>query len=203
MDSTPQGKHMEMNTFKESLEFIKKMNPLVLLVTGGEPLEHPDFFKMIEDILKIQPKETIMITTNGMFLYNQELTKRVLDLGVKIQVTNDIRYYPQRINMNVKHENLVYETHIRSLTPIGRAKTNGMNPINSTAPKCFNIRSIACNNATSLFSAIKLLEGHFKFCEPSIDIDGSIKAGEGGVCTSIGTVTMSEHELYSNLINLK
>lgn len=201
-DCKPTGEHLSMETFEKVVRFLKWVKPKVILVTGGEPTESPHLFDMVKRLSNIMDKKGVCITSNGMFLENTEMTERVLKLGVSVQITNDIRYYPQRINMSIKSKYLLYETNIRSLYPQGRAK--GMQPINCSAPKCFNLRGIAINNVTTFKDAINIMEMKVhKVCEPSIDINGNLRGGESVFCGSFGNVTMSDAELLQSLKDFK
>lgn len=199
-EATPDGEHMSMEVFQDALEFIKKMKPLLLIVTGGEPTDHPQFFEIMQALLEIVPKDHLLIASNGLFLYNEEITERVLSLGVNVQVTNDVRYYPLTINTQRQHPLLNYVDHIESMFPQGRAVKNGYQAFKSNAPKCFNLRSIACSpNTISIRDAIKYLEISGKFCTPAIGIHGEILLGESSLCGNIGKVTDSDSSLLQNI----
>lgn len=202
-DATYDGKHMPMETFEKVLKFITYINPMVVIVTGGEPTEHPDFFEIMKKLIAVFGKDRILLTSNGMFLYNQVFTNKVLDLGVEIQVTNDIRYYPMAINMSLKHSLIKYETHIRTIFPQGRAVANGIKVHGVTAPKCFNIRSIALRNANTFKETVGLMEMKMKVCTPSIGIDGSLYLGESSLCNKVGNIEMTDKEIMNNIRKFK
>lgn len=196
------GRDMSIETFLDTLEFIRKTKPRVIVVTGGEPIYHPNFFFIIEELQKIGTNINIIVTSNGLFLNNKELTKKVLELNIPIQITNDKRYYPKSIPY-IEHKNLDYVYEIQQIYPMGRAISNKIPIFNVKAPKCFNIRSIARTKKEFSFSdVIKLLESYGKFCTPSITIDGIIKAGEFKGCNSIGSIYNSDEILLKNLRSL-
>lgn len=209
VNASPNGKHMEIETFDQVLSFVKRTQPLVVMITGGEPTENPNFFEMIRRLKKVMALPQIVIASNGLFLWNHEMTERVLGLGISIQITNDKRYYPLRINeAALKHPLIFFEDHIRAIYPQGRAVVNGIKNegIPTKAPKCFNLRSIARNKSRAnggLSDAVRLLQGMQKFCTPSINVDGTISAGESNLCAKIGHVKDSDHTLLQNLQNLK
>jgi hypothetical protein len=203
VNATPEGKHMEMDIFYQSLDFIKRMRPMVVLVSGGEPTEHPQICKIIREIKQLPFLIEVVLISNGHFLFNKELTEQVLNLGVPIQVTYDQRYYPVPIPLDkIKHPQIALETEIRHIYPLGRAVTNNIKPYNTIAPKCFNLRSIA-RNCFSFKDCVQTLESYSKFCTPSINIDGSISSGESNLCCRIGSVTSLDKELYDNLISMR
>jgi len=203
-NATPDGEHMSKETFEKVFKFIRDINPFFLLVSGGEPTDSPYFFEYMERLISFFGKERLLIATNGIFLYNKEFTDRVLSLGVGLQITNDVRYYPMSINMNVEHELIKYEDHIRTMYPMGRAVTNGFKAQGMNAPYCFNLRSIGRNINTKTFKeAVRLMEANMKVCSPSIDIYGNIIVGESSLCHSIGTVETEDSQLLHNLKNMK
>jgi MoaA/NifB/PqqE/SkfB family radical SAM enzyme len=204
-DCKETGTHMTQDVFNQTMEFIKATSPLVLLISGGEPTEHPHFLYLMRDILKIgMPKESIVVTSNGMFLEGEFLTQKIIELGVNVQITNDERYYPQRIKKVPDNKLFMLETHIRTLYPQGRAVKNGFEASNVRAPKCFNLRSIANNelSKSSLATTIHILEFHNKFCSPSISAEGFIYPGESRLCNSVGTVYDDPATIFENIKNL-
>lgn len=198
---TINGEHMTMETFKETLKFVCRLNPTVIVITGGEPTDHPEFISMMNLLKKRVAKERICITSNGLFLENPQYTKDILDLGITIQITNDRRYYPKRVPI-INNPLLVYEDHIRSIYPLGRAVTNGIEKYGTQAPKCFNCRSIS-KSTNNLIEAIRILEANGKLCTPSIDIKGNIKAGEFNACNPVGNINDSQATIFNNIRNLK
>jgi len=186
------GEHMTLKTFEKIVDLIKQQRLMLLMVSGGEPLEHPQFFELM-DMTKNIPVKTIL--SNGMFLEDPATKKKVLDLGIPLQITNDPRYYPKRIP-KVDHSLLGYETHIRTITALGRAKENDI-PTNRIAPMCFNLRSLT--KKYGFWDSVRYLRSMKKFCIPSINIDGSIVVGEASCCYRIGTIESSDQELVQNL----
>jgi hypothetical protein len=214
-DSTPDGEHMTMDTFKQVLDFALNLNPLILLISGGEPTEHPmlfDFLDLIEqEKIKRNIELAICITSNGMFINKgkEYFDKLVSYPDVSIQVTNDKRFYPTRIEVPT-HPKISYETELRILEKLGRAKDNwdelhkkGNMPRRRIAPSCFNIRSI-CNSFSqngkySFRDVILFLVMHHKFCQPMIDIDGTIRIGETRYCYPVGNVHNSCENIIDNI----
>lgn len=201
-DARPDNVHMSFETLEQSMKKINELGVNTLIVSGGEPFDHPESIKFLQYIIDNfnGDKNLITVTSNGLFLEDYRLKKQALKLGVAIQITNDARYYPQGI-VKEKHKNLMYEHHIRSLTAQGRAR--GQEPIMTKAPKCFNSRSIV-RNVSTFEEVIRMLEFRIrKFCNPSIQVDGSIVAGESRFCYRIGTVWSMNEQLYNSLRNMK
>jgi hypothetical protein len=206
INASPEGKHMDMETFYKSIDFINRMEPFILIISGGEPTEHPEFFEIIKEARKCNSVLDVSVVSNGHFLFDDKLTERIARENIRVQITNDPRYYPVKIPEDKlkKYPEFIYETHIRHIYPLGRAVTNHIESYNTLAPKCFNLRSIArSGNCRSFKEVIKTLETLYKFCSPSINIDGSISAGESNLCHRIGTVEMYDAELFENLKTMK
>jgi hypothetical protein len=208
--SHPDGEHMSEETLDQIIAFLLKIKPITILIGGGEPTEHPQFLKFIDKF--ISTNIPVILTTNGMWLKNNEYTKEILKRRIMIQLTNDKRYYPIKIS-DPKIQNVTYVDRIESLSLSGRARDNNMQKLVTKAPHCFNLRSIARYvhrnnflNAPGEFCfkmMLTLLEGRGKWCQPSINLNGDIVPGETTECYVIGHVTDHVNTIYSNLVNMQ
>jgi hypothetical protein len=195
------GEHMTLEVFCKVLAFVKRYPFEQLLISGGEPLENPEFFEMME-LAKGLSFPQIIILSNGMFVEEKDVLERVIKLGLMFQITNDPRYYPSRIE-KIDHPLFVYVDSLQMLTKLGRAKKNeGLLASDIRfSPMCFNLRSIARQSHD--FSAVLLyLRTYEKFCTPSINVDGTIVAGEAPTCFKIGDVNSDDKELVQNLLHV-
>lgn len=199
-DAKCTGNDMDFKTFKRAIEWIKEHNARVVSFTGGEPTEHSMVVEFIKFAQRKNPYAIYTLISNGLFLDNAVLRDRIFGLNIGVQVTNDTRYYPKRINETFTHPLLARETHIRSLYPQGRASND--EPIACTAPKCFNIRSIA-KQTDSLAAIINIMESKFKFCTPSIDSYGNIIIGESKLCYKVGTIWDDDAVIIENIRKMK
>lgn len=199
-DSKPEGEHMNLETFAKVLEFtiyFERINYPAVKISGGEPIEHPQLLTLAEMAAK-RGVLTILLS-NGMFLEDKELTETLLEHFTVIQITNDPRFYPVQVP-HVKHERIIFETHIPTVSPFGRAAVNNI-PTNREGPTCFNLRSFV-RYTRSFEKALNGLRYSNKFCIPSINIDGTIVAGEAPSCYPIGTVDSEEGELMHAIYNM-
>lgn len=197
VEAGPDGDHMSLETFKKVVDLIERHDLMLLMISGGEPLEHPQFFEMIKLARSLPVK---MILSNGMFLEDESLRDRVLALDLPVQITNDPRFYPRRVPI-IQHPNVMYEDHIRTITALGRAVENDIPNTNRIAPMCFNLRSIVRQFRT-FWPAVLQLRTMQKMCSPSINVDGSIVCGEAPSCFKIGTIESSDEELVQNLLSM-
>jgi hypothetical protein len=196
---------MTLEVFEKVIKFLKVSDPMLVLVSGGEPLEHPNFFDMVNRIKKtmgVLNSETsrIVVTSNGMFTKDKDLLNKVCNLGVNIQIVNDAKYYPIKIE-DPKRKNILYFDYMAGkLIPMGRALSNNLE-ITRQSPQCFNLRSFARTLRLPLPLVIKMMEARGKFCTPMISIDGGIMAGESSLCPPFAYVDASMDKITSNLNN--
>lgn len=198
VDASPDGQNMSMETYEKVLDFIGRNNLLMVLLSGGEPLDHPEIFNMVR---MAQGKGLeVAILSNGLFLSDPDLKRRVLELGALIQITNDPRFYPIRVNPE-EHPEVAIETHIRCVSPFGRAIKNGIET-QRQSPLCFNLRSLV-RHFRDFRKAVIRLRFMGKMCTPSVNIDGTLVAGEAPSCSSFGTVEDSNLALTNQLAELR
>lgn len=50
-NATPDGEHMTIEVFENTLEFLKRINPFSILITGGEPTDSPNFFYIMKRLI--------------------------------------------------------------------------------------------------------------------------------------------------------
>jgi hypothetical protein len=94
-----------------------------------------------------------------------------------------------------------FTDQITHIFPCRRTREAGIES-NRKAPSCFNIRSVS--RQYDIISAIAALGGtRGEFCKPSIDVDGSIRAGETDTCFKIGTVDSTENDLDEALRTMR
>lgn len=197
INANPKGAHMSPDTYKEVLKFIEWTKIPLILISGGEPTQHPKIIEMIE--MALNKKFKIILLSNGTFIEDEYLKNKIIDLSISVQITNDKRFYPRKVPV-INNENFHYTNKIRIVSPFQRALINNLS-INRQSPLCFNLRSIIHNLKDFRNSLIKLrMMG--KMCTPSINIDGSLAAGESNICSIFGSV-IDRNNLNENLLNLR
>lgn len=200
------GSMMDHPTFMRSVQVIEELKPSVLMVSGGEPTEHPDFINYMK-ILKplFKGGRALVVASNGMFLENEELTKQIYDLGVLVQITNDKRFYPRvpvpytgrSFEEEIKlHNNFVLIDEIKEILPIGRASNFCVD--HKFGPKCFNM--IQMTAAKSIDDALYTQERAMgKYCNPSILHNGDIVFGESSMCKAFANVMNENWRMESKM----
>lgn len=226
-DAKPCDKHMTMETLNHMLDFLIE-NEIYkdLIISGGEPTEHPSFMDMIKTIinrLKTDPRsrkahKIVTITTNGVWCESHyDETKEILEMGgsskmlVTFQVSNDSRYYPKRLNLDNPVFKLsgvvtcIDEHCVQQIYPQGRARN--FENWKSKCSKCFNVRAIAKQLAFSnirfptLKEIVEVLENANKFCTPAIHYNGGIGLGESDLCPIASTIFDSDKTIVTNILH--
>lgn len=224
-DSTRAGTHMSRETFLAALECSARLEagvtalglPRMLLLSGGECSEHPDFVRLVEIAAASAP--LVFLLTNGQWLARRELRDAILrpEWGhVCVQVTHDARYYPSAPPPRIDDPRVRYTEKLGTLIGLGRAARRPLPGRLMIAPGSFNLRSLT--HATGdIVAAITLLRmrrmdiGPARSaaglpsgnCTPSIADDGRIMAGETRSCHVIGTVDSSPAELTRGILEMK
>lgn len=215
-NSTVAGEHMTWETFEKALDLTERLERLAwdalapkrVLLSGGECTEHPEFVRMLEEVV-IRGWEPTVIT-NGSWLANEEMKKAILRPEwetLYVQVTNDPRFYPKALPAKVMDPRIGYYHDLSKLLPLGRAARRKAADIEAQKyPSSFNLRSLTRTHrsiemaiAQMRLRAVMGFSGH---CSPSISSDGQIVAGESNECFSIGTVDSTGPELTKALINM-
>jgi len=183
--SSPDGDHMSMKTFEKAIEFAFNCGVLGILLSGGEPFEHPDLEKMVD--IASEATAVVIVASNGLFTLDPRKLELAKKLNAFIQVTNDERYYPKRIDETKIQEipKASLEKNLTTMYDGKRAKAAGYKPTRFS-PFCFNLRSLT--RAQNFASAVPMLEYYGKLCSPSINADGTIVAGEVDGCYTLGDV---------------
>lgn len=197
VNASPDGEHMTMETFRKVIGFIKANTLPLIMVSGGEPMEHP---QALEFLAMAKKELHVVMLSNGMFVSDAGLRDAVIGLGISVQITSDPRFYKTPIQ-KFDHPSFMYEDRIRVVTPIGRAATNKIE-CNRQSPLCFNLRS-ATRTTGDVWTAIKILRQGGKMCTPSINVNGDVVAGESSLCRKIGTVDSTTKELTDSVCGMR
>ncbi|MBQ6855537.1 MAG: radical SAM protein [Lachnospiraceae bacterium] len=225
-DCYPDNSHMSPQTFKDVLEFIRKHNIPGIHISGGEIFEHPqikDFLDMIAENEKIyDSKMPVALITNGRKLSSDpELLNAVQDFQKKmgkgkvlIQVTDDPRFYPEKLDEKQKYRLKKLGALIdtvpgdpkdpnRCLYPQGRALENfDESWWRTNAPKCVNTRFYCVQRPNGTFhDMVMSMVSAGKLCTPVISPKGEIKLGESKLCPPVASIYDSDEEIMKKIKN--
>lgn len=198
VNATPEGEHMHLDTYISALNFSLHVEPVPMVqLSGGEPTEHPDLFRMLN-----QKGFHFTVLSNGLFLKDKKYTQKLVKCSKLIQVTHDPKYYKISLPKHDNYKNLYIENNVRTIVPLGRALKNKIAAFRKS-PMCFNLRS-ATGHLKDVKKAIQVIRTQFKFCIPSIDVDGTIRAGECPDCAPIGNVkNYSLESITKSILQIK
>ena len=219
-DCKPDGKHMSFETFQKAITFnFDRAGNSPILISGGEPTEHPDFekflgyvimYKKLQESAQSKRFPPITITTNGLWLVQHmhfltTLARNVSSNDVMFQVVVDDRYYPIHVSEDLLAPfNIVVIGHeVPAIYPQGRALQNNI-PWERKSSNCFNVRAIAKQMGYPTLEKIitmQNLRGHM--CTPHIDIDGNIKLGESRLCAVCSNIFKTDEEIVNDIINFQ
>ena len=166
-DCGPDGENMSIHTLRDVLNFLAKYGIPTWCFSGGEIFEHPDILAMLdiieEEWLKAGKFSALLFITNGrelvrnkeIFSHVEALVKKYGKKSIYIQVTNDPRFYPDKLTEKELYWlNKIASTidplaglpndKDRCLYPQGRALKNySEKNWNTIGPKCTNARLLA------------------------------------------------------------
>lgn len=224
-DCTEKGEHMTFEMFKEAIAFNNSLPSHMispLLISGGEPFEHPEIEKFIDYLIQVCNDEKdksfpllqlidtpkAIITTNGDWISKHPDYVRYIYNATKeiwFQVVIDDRYYPIHVDEeSLKvHPNVKVCYGVQSIYPQGRAITNNLEH-NRKSSSCFNVRALAKQIGSGPMTLDKIitsifLKGHLSCC-PHVDINGKIKVGESRLCPVCSDIHKSTTEIVDDII---
>lgn len=214
------NEHMNNETLNTLLDFLINNNIYSnIIISGGEPTEHPKFEEYIKIIINrlktIKKLKIITITTNGFWILdNIDKSKSIVNMSdnytkVFFQISTDDRYYPKKINKTKRiwrEDGFIFcDDCVEQIYPIGRAKDNNIYT-NRLSSQCTNIKLLRNqlyikNNYKvnpDFIDIIHILENKGKFCTPSINYNGDICIGESSLCTPMSSIFKTKDEINND-----
>lgn len=212
VDATPDGMHMSVDVFKNVCAFLLRTGTRSISVSGGEPTLHPQFLDMMQDLIRVKDimvdSGVVILITNGTWILDTTMTcniKKLLRQGVQVQVSTQKEFYKNH-DMIMSHEKCFVQMgcefchdSIEQLVRIGRCKPDAFSKFPVTPSTCANIALTARQLQYNKWLPTLELRGNF--CKPSINVDGSISAGESPLCTPLGTVMNTVQALHTAAVN--
>ncbi len=84
IDASTKGGDIPLEDIKKMISKIKKHDPGThLVLIGGEPTIHKDFFKILEAVREAGLIKRCYLATNGITLSSEEFCKKVYDAGIR------------------------------------------------------------------------------------------------------------------------
>lgn len=222
-DCKPDNRHMSVQTASDVLDFLIKNKIAIWMFSGGEMFENPDILAILDvvqekfDTLSCIEKSLTFATNGRILARTPELYEYVDNMRRKygkrmfIQVTNDPRYYPDKLNSKEIYRLNKLKALIdtvpshpsdatKILYPQGRALINYPDSNwNTIGPKCANARLAVMQGADSISKLYACLTTMHKFCTPAIAPDGSIKLGESALCPPVASIYDSDEDIIKKI----
>lgn len=203
-NAVPDGKLMSEETFDAVLRFLRDVNLRFVIVSGGEPTEHPMFLDFCRRLDRNGVSFTVC--SNGMWIGDDAKTRDVEEVS-KLPSYNFMQVYTNRKWYRLHEETVAkirandsklydlgvkfIDSDILNMQPLGRAKDcpQAMAEVerHSYSVSCLNSHLAAAQTA-SAEAFFKALETNMVFCKPVIDCDGDIHMSESCQCPSYGNV---------------
>lgn len=221
-DAKPTGKHMSKEVLHDSLAFICN-NRLCksIIVTGGEPTEHPEFMEMmdiiIDNVQKMEGPRAITITSNGFWVLDHQdeaislIERSTNSCWINWQISTDSRYYVQKLDTTKRiwREKgfTLCEDCVQKLDLMGRAKNNNLAPdTHKQCSSCCNLRLVARqlwdkDHGIGLRDVLYYMEGIGRMCTPAIRINGNISMGESDLCPPVSSVYNNVDQVFNDFLN--
>ena len=192
-NSTEDPQHMSMEIVKRTVKFAEWSHAFAILISGGEPTEHPKFFEIAKMFSKF---ECVAIISNGDFISDPDKTAKMKELlkrnNFSMQITSISGIYPRQVDLKALEAlpHTVSHTEGINMLSLGRA---------ATSPKYSEIAKTT-NGTTSCFAtaltfaqlpyvfALKNIEMRGKMCHPLIDWKGNLHISESWLCPSFANI---------------
>lgn len=216
VNSLPRSPIMSEETLDQTIDYLKRLKNLFVLISGGEFTEHPEFHRFISRIIK-EAREPfglpIMLLSNGSWFFDPDKKEQMIDLMKSetvqiVQVRTHKKFYPNYVRTMAASEQMqalspkvsVFDDGIR-IMPLGRARANHMDIVEHKMPGCGNIFLLAKQGVGKNWREIVLaLEGLNRSCAPFTDCKGFIHAGETPYCEVLGHITDSDELIFENIL---
>ncbi len=99
-----------------------------IILTGGEPTIHPDFFKILSFIRKKFPPVIIELDTNGRRFYYPSFTKKVLGFG-RINIYTSLHGFDSKTHDAITRTRGSFSQTIKGIENVLRYKTLGLHQL--------------------------------------------------------------------------
>ena len=222
--SNPNGKHMDIETFRNAIKFANSIGSNIITLSGGEPTTHPDFFMFCKALNNVY-KKPFSVVSNGTWCLENSWNDDIPKIERQIRrMCSDFKYF---VGMQVYSNNLFYKDYdaikskeqyfkslgekvnfdeepIHSMQDLGRARTCDV-----AKKMCDESKyHMSCLNATLIAKQITNPKDYGKtiemqahqFCHPMVDFNGDVHLSESWLCQSVGNVnTDTFSDIWNNI----
>ena len=212
---------MSKDTFIQALRFAKNIGSKVVMLSGGEPTSHPEFFDFMELLIN-SDFISVSVLSNGTFIRDHTFTEKFAQMvskrqGFFLQISSFKGLYANYDELhkpNLKALRLFGEkvalcdkdSDIR-MKPLGRACSGKW----YDEAKCVN-GFPSCINSSLILAQTKvlckigigaLMEHHQRFCLPIVSWDGNIRLGESEQCKVIANISEPVSHITQKLLSFR
>ena len=199
--STPDGGLMLERTFRRAVRFALDNGCAQVVVSGGEPTEHPDFAAFCK--IASQSGLPFTVCTNGMWLGDEKrewMFEKVAKLRgfLGAQVYTNPKWYQLHDETVAKYSAqagrwrslgiLLDTSDIICMSDVGRAKGCDAAVREARASKYHNMclsAHLAAVQSDSLRQFFFLMSAQGRFCTPLVDWRGCVRMGESCLCQTV------------------
>lgn len=214
VNATPNSPSISYEVLDKCLELVKYANIPVLNLSGGEITEMEDWYEMVkyiaDFIMESRLRTKLILLSNGTFLL-RGLGARMLGLLdhpaiCQLYLSTNSRFYKDHVAVRKaleswSHKKLYINKYDRNevLKNLGRAKNLDVDLMTPASCTCMTqVLSRPYKNLKELLNAIPPGQ-----CSPMVGTDGSIYAGWGLECVSIGNVADNYDTLFERMGSFK
>lgn len=220
-DSKQYDSHMTSMTWNKVLNHAKSSGVNVMLISGGEPTEHPYWNEIIDEAC--DNFTDVVIPTNGMWINTDKEDLMLMILkkhpNCQVQITSVRGYYPLYDKIVTSVRELKQRLKVHPDRDMRRVEFNQILPCIDVQlhmvslgraakdSECLNLASADEATTTSCFmgslvasqidykQVIQTMEGRGHFCKPRINYKGEIGWSESSLCPSFATVYNTPDEI--------
>jgi len=205
-DSNPNGQIMDARAFHKAIKFAQYIGCSSVILSGGEPTTHPDFFKFCKS-LNDDYKMPFTIVSNGTWCDDEKIVRQVKRICSDFKYMIGMQVYTNKLfykDYDKIHNNKAFfdsfdgkitldESQIRSMQDLGRARTceiaQKMCDESEYHMSCLNAALISkqVSYPTAYGKQLEMNAKHF--CHPMVDFNGYVHLSESWLCPNVGNVT--------------
>lgn len=214
-DSRPDGPVMDRSVFEKVLSLCEAWREEVLVISGGEPFEHPELF----DFCRLVSKQGILFTvcSNGLWL-GDEKKRWTLEKISKLrtfagaQMYTNSKWYPHHEEALAlwKTYGSWADSHgfhldphdIRGMLPLGRAASNkkALEEVEKSPYHMSCLKGhLMATQAESPRTFTHNMDFSGSFCKPVVDWFGDIRMSECVQCPVVSSVFKDPVQIWNDL----
>jgi len=197
---TENGYDMKSSTFENTIKFLHKINPMSIIVSGGEPTLYPGIIHILRRLNLEFRNSRVVLCSNGTFTDSEYIMEHLRNVDCIVQIMHDPHFYPLPIDLLQLSSYELFDRIIQ-VNAYGRAIENNLAVNERHTPYCLNMRSLLKH--VDFISANKNREANFKFCSWSIAPNGDILLSESMLCPPVGNINDPLDVIENNIRNFK